>query len=283
MFHVIPALSVLAVLAGARGAEAPRIEEERAEVRARAEIDGEGVSWWSSREHGRLGVTISDVDSESVKDLKLPEERGTRITRVEDGSPAEAAGLSENDVIWEFRGEPVWSVSQLRRLVEETPVGREVSLRYYRDGALKSAELRPRSGSGAGARVVGPNFSFDFDGDLPGLRGLDGLARLDILRRPRLGLTVNPLSEQLADFFGSPQGGVLVTSVDPDSPAQKAGVRAGDVIQKIDGRLIESALDLREALSDAGEVTLEIVRDKKPLTLKANLERKATRGGGRRM
>ena len=81
----------------------------------------------------------------------------------------------------------------------------------------------------------------------------------------RIGVSTTTLTKQLAEFFGVADGkGVLVTSVGTDSPASKAGIRAGDVITAVDGEKIDNAGDLSRALGkkNEGDVTLTIVRDK---------------------
>jgi serine protease Do len=89
----------------------------------------------------------------------------------------------------------------------------------------------------------------------------------------RLGITVDSLSEQLAEYFGT-KDGVLVTSVSRDSAAAKAGLKAGDVITAIDGTAVDSPTDLswRTQRVAGSEFTLEIIRDRKPMTLKGKVE-----------
>jgi membrane-associated protease RseP (regulator of RpoE activity) len=87
----------------------------------------------------------------------------------------------------------------------------------------------------------------------------------------RIGVSTTSLTKQLADFFGVTDGhGVLVTAVEPDSPAAKAGLKAGDVITAVDGQKIEGAGDLARGINKQkdGEVTLTIVRDRSQRTLK---------------
>jgi S1-C subfamily serine protease len=110
---------------------------------------------------------------------------------------------------------------------------------------------------------------FHFDG--PFTYDFDMLPRMS--PRTRLGVQLNPLSPQLAEYFGSPAGGALVASVTKDSAADKAGLRAGDVITSINGDTVRSTDELIDELRDAsGEVTIGIVRDKKASTLKATIE-----------
>ena len=85
-------------------------------------------------------------------------------------------------------------------------------------------------------------------------------------------MQLNPLSPQLAEYFGAAEGGALVSSITKDSAAEKAGLKAGDVITSINGDRCGTD-DLIDELRDAsGDVTIGIVRDKKATTLKATME-----------
>jgi serine protease Do len=103
--------------------------------------------------------------------------------------------------------------------------------------------------------------------------------------RPMLGVQVQSLSRDLQDYFGVKNGGALVSSVTPDSAASKAGIKAGDVITSVNGRSVVDADDLIDKIEDVtGEATIVVVRDKKEITLKANIERPkpvAPRAGSR--
>lgn len=90
----------------------------------------------------RLGVRLQDVSPEKARQLKLPAETGAIVTEVEENSPASKAGLAKNDVVLEFDGERVRSVSQLRRLVRETPVGRTVALKVNRAGETRNLNVK---------------------------------------------------------------------------------------------------------------------------------------------
>jgi membrane-associated protease RseP (regulator of RpoE activity) len=94
----------------------------------------------------------------------------------------------------------------------------------------------------------------------------------------QLGITIAELEPQLAEYFGTKEG-VLVASVRADSAAAKAGLKAGDVITRFNGSTVDSTTDLRSRLGDldGAEFTLEIVRDKKSMTLKGKLEPRADR------
>jgi len=94
----------------------------------------------------------------------------------------------------------------------------------------------------------------------------------------RIGVTTEELTDQLADYFGvAGQGGLLITSVRENSPAAKAGLKAGDIITEVDGTRLKTAGELTRALNrkDEGGVTLQITRDRKNRTLKVTPERTA--------
>lgn len=216
----------------------------------------------------QLGVTVRDLAAAGAKDTAL---QGVRIEDVPPGSPAEKAGLKEGDVVVEFDGERVRSVRQFTRLVQETPVGRTVKVAIVRAGERRVVDATPESRP----------FSWTMDIDGARLRGEieRGLRNLpEELRglgsawvgRSRLGVTVQSLSAQLAEYFGVKDGGALVTRVTRDSAAEKAGLKAGDVIISVNGDRVRDADDLTHEIAGvAGEVTLGIVRDKKEMMLKA--------------
>jgi serine protease Do len=210
----------------------------------------------------QLGVQVSDTAN------------GVRVDDVNEGSPAEKAGVRDGDLIVEFDGERVRSARQLMRLVQETPEGRRVSLAVMRDGTRQTLQATPEEGRFTfNARPDLPHFNFDFD-DLP--RRFDFRLPAPGSRFPesrgRLGVTVQSLTPDLEEYFGATNGGVLVSSVRRDSAAAKAGLRAGDVITSVNGDRVRDAGDLTQELEDAsGEVTIVVLRDRKEMTLKAPL------------
>ena len=93
-------------------------------------------------------------------------------------------------------------------------------------------------------------------------------------RSSRLGISIDSLSPQLAEYFGTKEG-VLVSSVTDNSAAAKAGVKAGDVITSFNGSTINDPQDLRrriQSLNDGDEFTVIVMRDRKPVTLKGKAE-----------
>ena len=255
-------------IASSRHPEPPEPPDPPEPPEAVTEIDGDGhgVVMLSGRSTW-LGVEIDDVSESKAAELKLRDPFGAVVTRVEDESPAGRAGVRESDVIVSFQGQRVESTSSLRRFVRETPAGRTVSVGVIRDAAERTLsvklEARPARSWKLGAL---PPMNFK-QFSLPHAFWTDG--------GPRLGVGVSDLGSQLGEYFGVKSGdGVLVTEVSDGTPAEKAGMKAGDVIVRIDGDPIAATGDIREALHDkAGkDVEVVVVRNRREMTIKATLE-----------
>jgi serine protease Do len=211
---------------------------------------------------------------------------GVLVEEVRPDSPAEKAGLKRNDVIVDFDGERVRSTRQFGRLVQETPPGRTVKATVMRDGRRQELQITPQVGRGVlsgRGRVDGDLFreqlpNFDLR-DLP-RGGFFNFSLPELVSDRRLGVTVEELTDQLAQYFGA-RDGVLVTSVADGSAASRAGLKAGDVITAIDGPSIRSREDVARALRDSRdeEVKIGIVRDRKDTTVTAKIESPSRRRG----
>ncbi len=215
-----------------------------------------------------LGVSLAEIDANRAKELKLKEDYGVEITRVEEGSPAEKAGVKPGDVVLEYNGQRVEGMEQFGRMVRETPPGREVKLTISREGATQSltAMLAARKGRAWG------NFPPGFE--MPEIRIPDIPQIYTSLRTARLGVEAESLGPQLAEFFGVKEG-VLVRSVMESTPAQKAGFKAGDVITKVDGTAVASPSELSGAVRTASAkktYAVELMRDRKPQTMTVMVE-----------
>jgi serine protease Do len=229
-----------------------------------------------------IGVRLADVTADEAKTLKLPRAEGAMVEAVNPNSPASAAGLRAKDVIVEFDGERVRSALHLTRLVTETPVGRDVTFSVMRDGKKSEMHLKTEAGT-----WFNPQFGMSRD-DMRGLGQeigrqardmtrnipdiMDG-ARAGLATRGRLGASVQALTPDLAEFFGV-KAGVLVASVQKDSAAEKAGLKAGDVITAVDGHGVTSGSELIAALptgNGSHDVNLTVVREKKELKVKATI------------
>ncbi|HEV3275852.1 MAG TPA: PDZ domain-containing protein [Terriglobia bacterium] len=228
-------------------------------------VRGSGESW--------LGVDLADVTAAQARDWKLGEDYGAVVNKVKPDSPAAKAGLETGDVIEQFGGQKVHSVAELRRMVNETPSGRTVQIEVRRHGDKKtlSATLEPRNG-GMGPLMSGLRNNVWPDVNLPVYDFALNFGGA------RLGVEVEPLTSQLGAYFGVTEGkGVLVREVKEGSAAEKAGLKAGDCIVKLDSTSVESADDLHRALlgrerEKKQDVTLTIVRDRKEQTLAVHLE-----------
>ena len=227
-----------------------------------------------------LGVDIRDVTSDRLGALKLKEERGVEITMVDADAPAGKAGLKEHDVILEFNGTAVESEEQIRRLIREVPAGRTVTLGISRDGnPMKiSAQLADHGTVVAQARprvfVPAPR--------VPGFprNGMDLPFQIQTYSSV-LGVQTESLTRQLGEYFGVKDGeGVLVRSVEKGSAAEKAGLKAGDVIIKADNEKLTDRSDLSHILRShrtGGKMTLVVMRDKHEQTFTVTLPDRGSR------
>jgi serine protease Do len=212
-----------------------------------------------------LGVKLADLDLAHAKSLKLSEVTGAQILAVEENSAADQAGLRQGDVILSYNGEKVLGAQQLGRLVMETPPERKVALKIWRDG--KAKDITVTTAAPSDVYMAGSPFApSDFITDIP--------APLMVWKNMILGFDYEPLSVQLAQFFGVKQGS-LIRSVQPSSPAEKAGIRAGDILTGVAGHSIYTPRDFGTAIRmeqrESKPLTLEITRDRKSITFLVKL------------
>ena len=227
-----------------------------------------------------IGVTVRDVDSSDDK-AKI----GVLVEEVDPSGPADKAGIKSGDAITEFDGDRVRSVTQFTRLVQESAPGRSVAAVLSRGGNRVSVNITPERSDESPFSMklldewrtspTPPAFV------TPRPPGVEELFRVAGPRR--LGMTLETLDTQLAEYFGV-KDGVLVKSVETDSVAQKTGLKAGDIITAVNGRKVYDPSDVNRAIDrsgESGDLTVEITRDKKPLTLKGKLESTESRRRGR--
>jgi len=227
-----------------------------------------------------LGVGVAEVTQEKVKELRLPAERGALLGKIVPDSPAAKAGLKENDVIIEINGERVEGSEQFRRMIREIPAGRAAQLSVWRDGHQQTITVTlAKSEAAHHHAMVAPtpgSFAFQMP-DLQGLSAIEGLRNFSfsVSGHARLGIDAEDLEGDFGNYFGAPDGeGVLVRNVFENSPAAKAGVKAGDVITRLDGERIRSAGELREKLmlkKDAKTVKLGLLRNRSEMSLTVEL------------
>jgi serine protease Do len=222
-----------------------------------------------------IGITVRDTDT------------GVVVQEVRSDTPASRAGLQAGDVVTEFDGERTRSAAQFTRLVRETAPGRTVRIAVLREGKQTTMDIAPEGRDAADLNIPDitrdfqrhfpgwpSDFTFDFDGD-------GGV--FTRLSQRRLGVTVAPLSDQLATYFGVKQG-VLVSAVTAGSAAETAGLKAGDVITMVRGQSVSDPGDVVRELSAAESgtsVEIRVTRDRKEITLTAKMPER-TRGLARR-
>ncbi len=223
-----------------------------------------------------IGATVRDASSAELTAAGVSQPGGAFVIRVNEDGAAAKAGLMANDLVVEFDGEQVRSAIHLVRLVRETAVGRSVKTTLVRDKARRTVELVPTDRASividneAIRRQVEratrnlPRLRVDIDPDRFGPDFPFG-------DRGRLGVRLLPLSDQLATYFGV-KDGVLVASVETDSPAARAGLRAGDVIVMVNNRPVNDARDVSNEIGQGeSALSLTVMRDKKEVAIKATV------------
>lgn len=256
---------------------------------------------------GYLGVQTEEVSKENFAKLGLREVRGVAIEKVIENSPAAAAGLRDGDVIVRFNGDEVTSSRKLTRLVGEVDPDHQVRLTITRGGseqeiiATIGKTPMPKFGDGGFTfsmppdRVELPELAEKYRGleklqdlqrgqiapppgfNLPNVQGDSLLWRMGQGRQ--IGVSIYPVTKQMGATFGV-DGGVMVNNVAADSPAAKAGLKAGDIIVEIDGKPVKNNLDLIKSISEKkeGDVQVTVVRDRSRQTL--NVTPEASKDGG---
>lgn len=221
---------------------------------------------------GYLGVDIRDIDNERAGQLKLKEARGAEIVTVDHDAPAAKGGLRVHDVILSMNNQAVEGEAQLRRLLRETPAGRSVTFLISRDGTQQSVSITLVDQATLEADAWSQHIPVEPDEDdslaLPNAQPSFGSGFLSALgmNPAYTGLELDMLGPQLADYFGIHDGqGLLVKRVDDHSPASAAGLRAGDVITKVNGRtMATTSLWFRTIHANKGKpVQLTVIRDRK--------------------
>jgi serine protease Do len=225
-----------------------------------------------------LGVGVREIDAERARALNLKDEYGVEITRVEDDSPAAKAGLKVGDAVLEFNGQRVEGTEQFVRVVKETPAGRTVKLLVHRGGASMTlpATIATRKMKTMTMPGMGPEIHME-------MPRMEGFTMPDIpkammsWRSAVLGVEAESLGEsQLASYFGVKEG-VLVRSVMKGTAADKAGIRAGDVLLKVDDTKVATPRDVTSAVRTARtnakkNFPVVLMREKKEVSLSVTVD-----------
>ena len=177
---------------------------------------------------GWLGVMIQEVTPEIAHALGLKEVKGALVADVTPGSPADKADIRRGDVIIEYNGKKIEEMNELPRLVANTPVGKSVPIKIWRNGKIRQLTVKV--------------------GELE-----EKVAKGERRYAPQdLGLKVEELTPYLAQRLGVKRiHGVIITYVVPGSPAHEAGLSRGDIILKINRHPIEDLNDYQEVINSA--------------------------------
>jgi serine protease Do len=243
---------------------------------------------------GYLGVDLGEVDSERVTSLRLKDTHGAEVVTVDHDAPVVKSGLKVHDVILQLDGQAFDTAEQLRRRLREMPSGRTVTLLVSRDGnritmtvQLCDRALLQQQAWSQHISVPNPatpahkGAAESFIGRPPsaGSKFLDSVIPRSLPKSLYVGADVNPVRTQLADYFGVKSGtGLLVESVDDQSPAAKAGLKAGDVVVKVESDPMTSRSDWAKSIRNhrGQPVLVTVMRNKQEqiLTMSAGKPKK---------
>jgi C-terminal processing protease CtpA/Prc len=181
----------------------------------------------------RLGIVVSEISPHLRQALKI--DSGVLVEEVLKDSPAKEAGIQEGDIILKVGNEPVNNQKDVRESLQQLADKEEVEVQLQRDGKPLTIQVKPETNEIQRVIRLGPNY---------------------------IGVQLQELDSDLAGYFKvDPSAGVLVTNVEKDSPAAKAGTRSGDVLTHFNGQKINSPEEVREELSglkdgETAEITL---------------------------
>lgn len=220
---------------------------------------------------GYLGVGVQDVTPEIAKALNLRDTAGVLVTFVTEGQAAARAGIHKNDVILEFNGQKVNSDSEFTNSIIGKAPGTTVNLTILRGNTKqnRSATLGTRP---LNLPLSVPGSPLGVSDRLTPEDVQMAIAAANAVAAPRLGFDVVEMLPQLSAFFGVHEG-MLVESVDPGTPAEKAGLKAGDVITRVNGIPVTTAREIIGIVRQSGSrnVSFTVVRHKKEVTLSLEL------------
>lgn len=235
-----------------------------------------------SDEVGWIGVRITKFTRELREELDADTRRGVVITEVIEDSPADQAGLKRNDIIVRFDRKRIRGEKDLIRKVRSCVPGEKVKVQFERAGELKTITLKVGELPGRYARRHRDG-DWDFDLDFPS--GGDFLVRV-VKPDEFQGARLQELNSNLAEYFEvDPKDGVLIIEVEPDTPADEAGLRAGDIITRMDENKVSSIVEVDNVLDDFDDgekIKIEYIRHGEKATTELQVEKwrkKKTRPG----
>jgi serine protease Do len=219
---------------------------------------------------GYLGVGVAELKDDRVKALNLKDDQGLEVKLVDENSPAAKAGLKENDVILEINGKSIEGIEQFQRSVGETSPGTKVSLTIWRNGAKLTVSATLDSRPGSFFLFNGPDFPDAPAPPMPPVPPFNGGNAFPAIpsNSPLVGFEGEALNSQLAAYFGVKEG-VLVRSVNANTPAERAGLKAGDVVVKVNGTPVTTPREITGLVraSRTKAISFTVMRNKKEISL----------------
>jgi len=241
---------------------------------------------------GYLGVDARDVGDDQAGSLRTKDARGAEIVSLDHDGPACKAGMRMHDVILQMNGQVIDGQDQLKRMLRDQPVGRTVSFVVSRDGQTMTMIMQMADRRTVGQQAWEQHYTVPApeDGPSGSVRGGNSfmggstssgtttipkghrevLAVNMILSPSYTGAQLEVMGSQLAGFFGAEGGaGLLVRSVDGNSPAEQAGLKAGDVVVRVNSIAVSSGTDWTKTIHDnrGRPVPVVVIRDKQEQTL----------------
>jgi S1-C subfamily serine protease len=246
-------------------------------------IGSSGTS--SSHTPGYLGVDVRDVTPDQLGALKLRDPHGAEIVLVDHDAPAGKVGLREHDVVLQMNGLAIDGQDQFRHMLRECAPGKTIQLVISRDGLQMSLTTQMASREEVERRALEQHLtvpepqtppaenadtSFPPSSSSPAPHAGNSFIGSLLMNPSYTGAMLEKMSSQLAGYFGVPSGGgLLVRSVQPNSPAAIAGMQAGDVVVRANSRSVTTTNDWAKAIknSHGQPLTIVVMRDKKEQTL----------------
>ena len=247
------------------------------------------MAMWND-DGGYLGIMTVGVTNDNFAKFGLKEARGVGIEKVVENSPASQAGLQNGDVILRFEGEEVKSSAKLSRLIAEVAPDQKVRITILRGGNEQEitatlgkrpafnferfapmGNLKTPPNPPSGEFKLNDDFFKNFPKEFPG----EGSFVWNFSSGRKLGVVAEPLTKQLGETFGVAGGkGLLLMEVRDDSPAGKAGLKAGDIITEVDGTPVSDSMELIRAVNakKEGDVEITFFRNKDRRTVRVTPE-----------
>jgi serine protease Do len=187
-----------------------------------------------------LGAGISEITGEMAAKLGVQRRAGVLVNEVMKDSPAEKAGLQDQDIVLEFAGTKVTLPSELQSVVERSPIGKKQPVRILRGGKEMTLQVDPQP---LPDKLVASRPSDDDQGD-DSREGNSFSAK-------ELGIEVSDMSPQVAKRLGYEGfAGVLISRVQPDRLAYRKGLREGMLVLKVGQTRVTKVEEFEAALKN---------------------------------